>query len=97
VSAADRSPLEDALVSILGTSIDNRSSTDGRFVLGIGRFTEDDVMTVDGKTVYRGPNGNGVFELRVSRDGYQVGTLPLENLGEGELRDLEQDIELITP
>jgi hypothetical protein len=80
-----RQGLEGAKVSVVGSAVANQSEADGRFVLYWRPLEEEDVAVVNGHRFLKIGGGTSI-RLNVSHPAFQLKTVTIGTVGEGDLK-----------
>jgi hypothetical protein len=85
--------LGDVVITVEGTTVTNKSRSDGRFVLYFGQLTEDDI-TVSAAHRYITVGGNDVLKIIVEHPSYTTGTVTVGRVEEGSAKLLTMPVTL---
>lgn len=86
-------PIGDAAVSVVGSTVSNASGPEGRFVLYFGPLTEDDIV-VSGTHRNVKVGGSTALEVRVQHPSYANKIVAIGTVAEGSTKLLQTPITL---
>jgi hypothetical protein len=87
-------PLAGADVTVVNSTVANRSDPDGRFVLYFTGLTDDDVQVQNGWRLIE-VNGSTTLQLEVQRSGYEIHSVPIDSIEEASTRLIREPIVMV--